>query len=88
LDDLLLDDQEYQKAKARRRIITIISGFVILALLLTAYAYDHFKPLPNNDYCEEEGFEAGIERYGTIMCYSDCPTNRIEDCKRIMAVRK
>lgn len=88
LDDLLQDEQEYNKGKKRRKILTVLFGVALIALLLTAYAYDHFKPLPQIPYCKGEGYEAGIEKKGTIICYSDCPTNDINDCKRIKAVRK
>lgn len=88
LEDLLMDDEERRSANRRRRFLTVGFGIFILLLFAASYAYDHYKPLPNIEYCEEQGFEAGIERYETIICYSECSTNKITDCKRINAVRK
>lgn len=88
MDDLLLDDEETALANNRRRLFSIGFGVLIILLLIVGYAYDAYRPLPNNDYCEQQGYQAGIEREGVIACYNECPTNKIEDCKKIMAVRK
>ena len=88
MEDLLLDEDEKRDLRRKRNLGAIIACILVLLFFAAGIFIDYVKPLPHHDYCMQEGYEAGVEKLGTIMCYKNCDTNKIESCKQMMAVRK
>lgn len=84
----MFDTEEELQASTRRRTLVFL-GIIIIIMIVNAgyYGWQQWKPLPQEKECSSQGYEAGIDREGIIICYNDCSTRQISSCKASKVLR-
>lgn len=83
---MLETEDERSKRILRNTILTIILILTLSSVLAAQMAWDAWGPLPQKAACEQKGYDGGQRINGETICYDNCPTNELRDCKKMMVL--